>query len=201
MTVKVGEIETPEFFSKPTTALLAHKDVIPYNALTVHQVEEIELGVVIGKPGKNISPDNAFDHIFGYTVMNDVSARKLDFSPDRANEARKGWYDWLNGKWLDGYCPTGPWIVPKSDLPDVSNLKLTTKVNGEIRIDSNTNRMIYNIPRQIEYISSLCTLQPGDLISTGVALGLSGAEEIYLKTGDVIEGTVEGVGTLSNTVG
>ena len=87
-----------------------------------------------------------------------------------------------------------------SAVGDPQNLRLTTKVNGEVRIDSNTNRMIFNIQRQIEYISSLCTLEPGDLISTGVALGLDGADETHINPGDVIEGVVEGIGTLRNTV-
>lgn len=194
-------IETPEFFSKPSTALLADSEIIPANSLVVNQVEEIELGVIIGKPGKNIKREDAFDHIFGYTVVNDVSGRDLDFSTERQNPDRKKWFDWLNGKWLDGYCCVGPWIIPAADLPDPTNLRLTTKVNGEIRVDSNTNLMIHNIESQIEYISNLCTLLPGDLISTGVALAGKDDDELYLNPGDVIEGTVEGVGTLTNTTG
>jgi 2-keto-4-pentenoate hydratase/2-oxohepta-3-ene-1,7-dioic acid hydratase in catechol pathway len=193
-------IEEPEFFSKPSTALIADGEIIPDNSLVVNQVEEIELGVIIGKPGKNIKKENAFDHIFGYTVVNDVSGRDLDFSPDRKNPARSGWFDWLNGKWLDGYCAVGPWIIPAEDLKDPTNLKLTTKVNGKERLVSTTKLMIHNIESQIEYISNLCTLETGDLIATGVAAGASD-DEIYLNPGDVIEGTVEGVGTLTNTTG
>lgn len=195
-------IETPEFFIKPSTALLGPDETIPYNELIENQIEEIELGAVIGKPGKNISLDDALDHIFGYTIINDFSARDLRFSPDRARRPhRRDWFDWLNGKWLDGFCPVGPWIVPASEVEDPHNLQLTTKVNGKVRIDSNTNRMIFSIQRQIEYISSMCTLEPGDLISTGVALGLDGEDETYILPGDEIEGVVEGIGSLRNTVG
>ena len=197
------EVETPQFFIKPSTSLLAHDEAIPHNELVGDHIQEIEFGAVIGRPGKNISRQDAFDHVFGYTVVNDVSARSLRFSPDRANPARAEWFDWLNGKWLDGYCPVGPWIVPAEyfDSPDPGNLRITTTVNGEVRIDSNTDRMIHPIANQIAYISSLCTLEPGDIISTGVALGPDGSDETYLEPGDVIEGYVEGIGTLRNTVG
>lgn len=197
------EIETPQFFIKPSTALLAHEETIPQNKMVGTQIEEIELGAVIGRPGKNISRDEAFNHIFGFTIVNDVSARSLRFSDERSNPDRTQWFDWLNGKWLDGYCPVGPWIVPTGyfEDPDPNNLRLITKINGQVRIDSNTNRMIHPIANQISYISSLCTLESGDIISTGVAIGASGADEHYLKPGDTIEGEIEGIGTLRNTVG
>ena len=197
------DVETPQFFIKPSTALIAHDETIPHNPIVGGQIEEIELGAVIGRPGKNISREDAFDHIFGFTIVNDVSARSLRFSDQRSNPDRVHWFDWLNGKWLDGYCPMGPWIVPAEYLDDpvAENLSLTTKINGEVVIDSNTNRMIHPIANQIAYISTLCTLESGDVISTGVALGASGAEETLLQPGDVIEGEIEGIGTLRNTVG
>ena len=197
------DVETPQFFIKPSTALIAHDETIPHNPIVGGQIEEIELGAVIGRPGKNISREDAFDHIFGFTIVNDVSARSLRFSDERSNPDRVHWFDWLNGKWLDGYCPMGPWIVPTEyfDDPEPGNLGLTTKINGEVVIDSNTSRMIHPIANQIAYISTLCTLESGDVISTGVALGASGAAETLLQPGDVIEGEVEGIGTLRNTVG
>ena len=197
------DVETPRFFIKPSTALLAHDETIPHNPIVGGQIEEIELGAVIGRPGKNISREDAYDHIFGFTIVNDVSARALRFSDQRSDPDRVYWFDWLNGKWLDGYCPVGPWIVPAEyfDDPVAENLSLVTKVNGEVKIDSNTNRMIHPIANQIAYISTLCTLESGDVISTGVALGPSGADETLLQPGDVIEGEIEGLGTLRNTVG
>ena len=191
------DIATPRFFIKPSSAMVGPDEVITYHHVTTGLIQEIELGVVIGKPGRDIAPEDAYDHIFGYTIINDVSARGLDFSPEREGV---GFFDWLNGKWLDGHCPVGPWIVDRKSLPDVSGLGLKTVVNGEVRIDSNTSRMIFDIPRQIAYISQLCTLEPGDLIATGVALGPAGADETMLEVGDVIKGTVEGVGTLRNAV-
>jgi len=194
------DVETPRVFIKPTTALLGPDDEIPYHSITGDLVEEIELGVVIGRPGKDIRVEDAFDHIFGYTIINDVSARSLRFSSERANDPATHWFDWLNGKWLDGHCPVGPWIVPSESMPDPANLLITTKINGEVTVQGNTSRMKFDIPRQIAYISRLCTLESGDLIATGVVPVATGQDEVMLKPGDLIEGFVEGIGTLRNTI-
>ena len=195
------DIDTPKVFIKPSSALLGPDDTIPFPDVAVEMVEEIELGVVIGKPGKDITPEASWDHIFGYTIINDVSGRTLRFSPERAGLARYEFFDWLNGKWLDGFCPVGPWIVTRESLPDIASLELTTVINGQARITSNTNRMIIDVPRTIAFISRYCTLEPGDLIATGVALGPAGSDEIMLRNGDVVEGIVGGIGTLRNPVG
>jgi 2-keto-4-pentenoate hydratase/2-oxohepta-3-ene-1,7-dioic acid hydratase in catechol pathway len=194
-------VDTPRVFIKPSTALIGPEDTIPFHEAAEQIIEEIELGVVIGRPGKQIPPERVEEHIFGYTVINDVSARQLRFPPERAGVARYEWFDWLNGKWLDGFCPVGPWIVDRAALPDTTNLEITTVVNGEVRIRSNTGRMIFDVPRTIAFISRYCTLEAGDLIATGVALGPAGSDEVMLQAGDVVEGTVEGVGTLRNPVG
>lgn len=193
-------VDTPRVFIKPSSALLGPEDPIPFHDVAAQMIEEIELGVVIGRPGKDIPVERASEHIFGYTVMNDVSARELRFPPERAGLPRYEWFDWLNGKWLDGFCPVGPWIVDRAALPDIDNLEITTVVSGEVRIRSNTSRLIFKVPQLIAYISRYCTLEPGDLIATGVALGPAGSDEIMLREGDVVEGTVEGVGTLRNPV-
>ena len=195
------EIESPQFFIKQRTALIGPDELIPntHRSSTLNTIEEIELGVIIGKPGKDISLSNAYDHIFGYTIMNDFSGRDLKLHPDRDPNH---WIEWLNGKWLDGFCPAGPWIVLAEDIVDPNNLDLTTKINGEVRVHGNTNRMLFDIPHQIEYISRLTTLEPGDMICTGVVPLPDGVDdEIYIKPGDLIEGIVEGIGTLSNRVG
>ena len=194
------DVETPRVFIKPATALLGPDDPIPYHPVTGALVEEIELGVVIGRPGREISKADALDHVFGYTIMNDVSARSLRLSPDRADDPATHWFDWLNGKWLDGHCPVGPWIVPSGSMPDPASLQITTKINGEVTVQGNTDCMTFDVPRQIAYISSLCTLEPGDLIATGVVPVAAGQDEVTLKPGDLVEGTVEGIGTLRNGV-
>jgi 2-keto-4-pentenoate hydratase/2-oxohepta-3-ene-1,7-dioic acid hydratase in catechol pathway len=193
-------VDTPRVFIKPSTALLGPDDTIPYPEAAAQIVEEIELGVVIGRPGKDIPAERAYEHVFGYTIINDVSARELRFPPARAGLERYEWFDWLNGKWLDGFCPVGPWIVDRAALPDVTDLALTTMVSGAVRIRSRTSLMIIDVPRTIAFISRLCTLEPGDLIATGVALGPAGSEEVMLQPGDVVEGTIEGLGTLRNPV-
>lgn len=194
------DVNIPKFFIKPFTALIGPDDVIPHHSkATINNIEEIELGVVIGKPGKDISQADAFDHVFGYTIINDFSGRDLRLNAGR--DPAGHWYEWLNGKWLDGYSPVGPWIVPASEVGDPNNLQITTKINGDIRVDGNTKRLLYDIPRQIAYISMLCTLQPGDLIATGVVPLPDGVtREVFIQPGDVIEGVVENVGTLRNTI-
>jgi len=197
------DLEIPKFFIKPITALLGPGDEIPntHGTSTVNTVEEIELGVVIGKPGKDIPMAGAMDHVFGYTIMNDFSGRRLKLNPDRNVEGQGGWFEWLNGKWLDGFCPTGPWIVLAEDVANPGNLQVTTKVNGDVRVDGNTGRMLFDIPHQIAYISKLTTLEPGDLIATGVVPPAPGVEgEVYIQPDDLVEGIVEGIGTLSNRV-
>ena len=192
------ELDSPKVFMKPSTSLLGPEDPIPLHAAALQTVEEIEVAVVIGRPGKDIAAEQAHEHIFGYTILNDVSARKLDYPPERSD--RYQWFDWLTGKWLDGFCPIGPWIVDHASLPGVDDLAITTAINGEVRIQSNTNRLIFNIPQTIAHISRFCTLEPGDLIATGVALGPAGTPEVMLREGDLVEGTVEGIGTLRNPV-
>ena len=195
------EIATPEVFIKPSTALLSPDEPIPWHSVATQLIEEIELGVVIGKPGRDIPMDRAYEHVFGYTIINDVSARSLDFSEERMDPDRFHWFDWLNGKWLDGYCPVGPWIVPSHEVEDPENLDIVTKVNGHEKLKSNSSRMVFDIPRHIAYISKICTLEPGDLIATGVAQGPSTEEsEMLLKPGDMVEGVVEGIGTLRNPI-
>jgi len=194
------DVDTPRVFIKPSTALRGPEEAIPFHDAAAQMIEEIELGVVIGAPGKDIPAGRAEAHIFGYTIVNDVSARALRLPPERAAMARYEWFDWLNGKWLDGFCPVGPWIVDRAALPDTTDLAITTVVSGEERIRSNTGRLIFDVPRTIAFISRYCTLEPGDLIATGVALGPAGSDEVMLREGDVVEGTVEGIGTLRNPV-
>lgn len=194
------DVETPQVFIKPSTALLGPDDEIPYHRIAGKLIQEIELGVVIGRPGKDIPLGQALDHVFGYTIINDVSARALGFSPDRADAPATHWFDWLNGKWLDGYCPVGPWIVPRSEVPDPGDLEITTRVNGDVQVQGSTSRMKFDIARQIAYISRISTLEPGDLIATGVVPLAEGQAEAMLKPGDRVEGTVEGIGTLRNRV-
>jgi 2-keto-4-pentenoate hydratase/2-oxohepta-3-ene-1,7-dioic acid hydratase in catechol pathway len=185
--------EVPIVFTKATTSVTGPYDPIPYVAAVSDKLDwEAELGVVIGRSGKNISEADALDYVFGYTVINDVSARDLQ---------RQG-KQYFKGKSLDGSCPTGPWIVTSADLPDPHSLRITSRVNGETKQDSNTNKMIFNIPATIAYLSRGMTLLPGDIISTGTPSGVGFARTPpeFLWPGDVVECEVEQIGTIRNEV-
>lgn len=192
--------DAPQYFIKPYSALIGHDDVIPAHEVTDKMIDEIELGVVIGRPGFRIPRERAYDHVFGYTVMNDFSARKLAYADEGSMSTRQGFFAWLNGKWLDGYCPVGPWIVHRSALPDIGNLKVTTKLNGKVVLDYTTADIIFDVPRLVAFISRMCTLEPGDLIALGVSPGPATAPDREVLPGDTVEGTIQGIGTLRNKI-
>jgi 2-keto-4-pentenoate hydratase/2-oxohepta-3-ene-1,7-dioic acid hydratase in catechol pathway len=181
------------------------EDVIPAHKVTDRMVDEIELGVVIGRGGRDIPRERAYEHVFGYTVINDSSARKLAHHDeyDTDLDSRHGYLAWLIGKRLDGYCPVGPWVVHRIALPDVDNLLMTTKINNEVVLEYSTADFVFVVPRVIEFFSRMCTLEPGDLISMGTGHGPAGDDEPEreVRPGDRIEGIIEGIGALRNTVG
>jgi 2-keto-4-pentenoate hydratase/2-oxohepta-3-ene-1,7-dioic acid hydratase in catechol pathway len=140
---------------------------------------EVELAVVIGIKGRDIAPDNAFDHIFGYTILNDITARDVQ---------RRHGGQYFKGKALDGSCPIGPWIVTADEMTDPENADLRCYVNGELRQDGNTAQMIFDIPALIASLSEGLTLEPGDILATGTPSGVGYAMEppCFLKDGDVV---------------
>jgi 2-keto-4-pentenoate hydratase/2-oxohepta-3-ene-1,7-dioic acid hydratase in catechol pathway len=183
----------PVFFSKAVTAVSGPFDDIPYDANISTKMDwEVELGVIIGKAGKNISEKRAFDHVFGYTVINDVSAREV--------QKRHGG-QWLKGKSLDGCCPMGPCLVTADEI-DPNNLRVITRVNGVTKQDSNTRYLYFKIPRLIAELSLGMTLEPGDIISTGTPEGVGFARNPpeYLQPGDVMETEIVGIGVMRNVV-
>ncbi len=151
---------------------------------------ECELAIVIGREGRDIREEDALEYVFGYTIVNDLSSRAL--------QKRHG--QWYKGKSLDGYTVMGPGVVPKLEIADVGNLNLTTRVNGELRQDSNTKYMMKNVRRLIHELSQGMTLVPGDIIATGTPSGVGQgfAPPKWLKKGDVIEMEIEGIGKLRN---
>ncbi|WP_243385775.1 fumarylacetoacetate hydrolase family protein [Bacillus kexueae] len=180
-------------FSKTPTTVIAHQDEIdPHLDLTNELDYEGELAVIIGKEGKRILPNEAMDYVFGYTIVNDITARDL----------QKKHKQFLLGKSLDTSCPMGPIVVHKSALPRPHQLTIETKVNGEVRQKANTEDMIFSIPEIISVISKGTTLEPGDIIATGTPAGVGKGfnPPRFLKPGDVIDVTIEGIGTLSNKV-
>ncbi len=193
-TQKVDLPEHPAFFSKAATAVTGPYDAIPFDATASEKIDwEVELGVIIGPGGRNISDAAAMKHVFGYTVINDVSARDLQ---RRHNQ-------WFKGKSLDGSCPTGPWIATADEISDPGDLRLTTRVNGVVKQDSNTSCMYFKLPRIIAELSLGLTLEAGDIIATGTPSGVGYARTPpeFLKPGDVLETEIVGLGLLRNRIG
>jgi 2-keto-4-pentenoate hydratase/2-oxohepta-3-ene-1,7-dioic acid hydratase in catechol pathway len=189
--VKMPEI--PVFFSKATTTINGPYGDIPFDASVSAKIDwEVELAVVIGKRGVNIRREEAMDYVFGYTVVNDVSARDLQSSHQQ----------FFKGKSLDGACPMGPVIVTRDEIADPHALPLRCRVNGVLKQESSTADFIFNIPALIDWLSRGLTLLPGDVIATGTPSGVGFARKPpeFLKPGDVVECEVEGIGALRNRV-
>jgi len=185
--------ELPIIFTKWPNSVIGPGEAIPSaNDYTSSTDYEGELTVVIGEGGRNISQKNAYKHVYGYTIVNDVTARTLQ-------NLHKQWF---LGKSLDGYCPMGPCIVTADAIEDVTQLRLVTKVNGEVRQDAYVSQLIFDIPTLIETLSRVMTLEPGDLIATGTCagVGIGFDPPRFLKPGDMVDVTIDPIGTLSNPV-
>lgn len=186
----------PYFFTKlprHTVIGLNESIQIPYPEAKVDW--EAEIGVVIGRPCKNVKAPEAMEYVAGFTIVNDVS--------DRARNFRNDWFfkfDWLAGKSFNTSAPMGPWITPKEFIADPHNLSIRLWVNDELMQDASSSQMYFTIPEQIEYLSELVTLLPGDVISTGTPMGVGHAKGVYLKPGDAVTITIEGLGTIRNPV-
>jgi 2-keto-4-pentenoate hydratase/2-oxohepta-3-ene-1,7-dioic acid hydratase in catechol pathway len=185
--------DLPIIFTKAATTVIGPEAPIPGSSDPTQSVDyEGELTVVIGKGGRGIRKADAYAHVFGYTIINDVTARTLQ-------HAHKQWF---LGKNLDGFCPMGPCVVTADEVPDVGGLRLETRVNGEVRQSAAVSDLIFDIPTLIETISGVMTLEPGDLIATGtpVGVGIGFKPPKYLKAGDTVSITIEPIGTLTNPV-
>jgi 2-keto-4-pentenoate hydratase/2-oxohepta-3-ene-1,7-dioic acid hydratase in catechol pathway len=189
----------PMLFAKMTDDIKGPGDPITIWKKSPGVVDEIEVAIVIGKDGKDIPREQAMDHVLGYTICNDVSGRELAVpAPGRRDEAMDGFLDWLNGKWMDGFAILGPSIVTKSEAGDLGDVQITSRVSGEVRVQG-TTKMV-NIPwdELISFASSLYQLRVGDIITTGMPHGVHA--EVMLKPGDVVDGEIERLGTLTNPV-
>ena len=189
--IKIPEV--PVFFTKAPTAVNGPYDPIPWDPAVTQQVDyEAELGVVIGVRGRNISRARALEHVCGYTIINDVSARDL----------QQRHMQFFKGKSLDGFCPMGPWLVTADEFGDPQQKKISLRVNGITKQSSTTANMIFPVAVILEYLSTGMTLEPGDIISTGTpeGVGLGRTPPEYLQDGDWVETEVEGIGMLRNRV-
>ncbi|MDQ5768220.1 fumarylacetoacetate hydrolase family protein [Thiothrix subterranea] len=183
----------PIVFTKCPTSVIGHEAAVPFDPDTCSQLDwEAELGVVLGKGGKKIARDNALAHVFGYTVINDLSARDIQLNHKQ----------YFLGKSIDGGCPMGPWIVTADEIADPQALNIACRVNGVTKQASNTRQMIFDVASIIEWLSRGMTLEAGDVIATGTPSGVGFVREPpeYLLPGDVVECEVEGVGVLRNTI-
>jgi len=191
----------PRPFLMPPTVIVGHEQEIPWPAYSEQIDYEIELAVIIGKQARVITPDNALDCVAGYTIANDVSARSVTFKTGRAQRPWDEFYDWLNGKWADGFLPIGPYLLTADEIADAQNLDMTLTVNGKVRQKANTSQMIYPVADIVSFLSHIMTLEPGDVIATGTPSGVAMATGKFLQPGDRIECTIEKLGTLRNTLG
>jgi 2-keto-4-pentenoate hydratase/2-oxohepta-3-ene-1,7-dioic acid hydratase in catechol pathway len=190
----------PRPFIKPTTAIIGTGDpiLIPPDSDTLDY--EIEIAAVIGKEGRFISETDANDHVAGYTVFNDVSARSLKIEEGRTERPGDDFFDWLLGKWCDSFAAIGPYLVTADEAGDPSTLEMALTVNGELRQHSDAGEMIFSIPESIAFLSRFVTLRPGDLLCMGTPGGVGATTETYLNSGDQVVATIEKLGTLENPV-
>ncbi|WP_445509421.1 fumarylacetoacetate hydrolase family protein [Rossellomorea marisflavi] len=192
--IEMGSEDAPEnimIFTKAPTTLAAPGEELPVHAELTEQLDyEGELAVVIGQGGRGIPVENAMDHVFGYTILNDITARDL----------QKKHGQFFLGKSLDATCPMGPYLVTKNEIDDPHDLSITTKVNGEVRQSSNTKNMMFKISDIISILSKGMTLEPGDVIATGTPAGVGKGfnPPKFLQGGDLVEIEVESVGKLTN---
>jgi 2-keto-4-pentenoate hydratase/2-oxohepta-3-ene-1,7-dioic acid hydratase in catechol pathway len=187
-------VDPPTVFTKAATSVTGPYDEITVDGELTSQVDwEVELGVVVGRGASGIPRAGALDHVFGYVAVNDVSARDIQF----------GWGgQYFKGKSLDGFCPFGPWIVTRDEIPDPQALRLQLRVNGQTKQDASTRDMIYPVEAILEWVSKGMTLLAGTVIATGTpdGVGFARTPPEFLKTGDVVEAEVEGIGALRNRI-
>ena len=174
----------PLIFLKPPSSLIANGEAIVYPAITENLHFEGELGIVIGKRAKHVKAADAFDYIYGYTCVNDVTARDL--------QRKDG--QWTRGKGCDTFCPTGPRVVPRDEL-DLAKVRVRTLLNGVVKQDAPITNLIFSVDVIIEYVTQFMTLEPGDLIATGTPSGVG-----PMQPGDTVQVEIEGIGILQNPV-
>lgn len=184
--------DKPIIFAKFPSSVIGPGDAITWRESITTEVDwEVELAVIIGQRAREVSEEDAMNYVYGYCVANDVTARDLQQKIDA---------QWTRGKSLDTFCPLGPYIVTRDEIADPQNLAVKTTVNDEVMQDSNTKHMIFSVKHLISYSSQMFTLEPGDMILTGTpdGVGMGRKPPVFLKDGDTVTVSVEGIGEVSN---
>jgi 2-keto-4-pentenoate hydratase/2-oxohepta-3-ene-1,7-dioic acid hydratase in catechol pathway len=197
-----NDVITQQLFLKPSSAIIGPEGEILVGKTNVRVGWETELAVIIGIAGRHIPAESALDHVFGYSILNDISERGLNSTiQNRRQREMDRFLDWLAGKWFDTFAPFGPWIVTADEIEEPHELDIKLTINGQLRQQGNTRDMIFRIPEQIAYASSIMTLEPGDIISTGTPAGAGlGGASTSLQHGDALVCEIEQIGELRNTV-
>lgn len=189
------------FWKPPSTTLTNPGDPILLPSCSAEGIDwECELGVVIGRRGRHIAEADALSYVAGYTVVNDISDRQFRPNPNRKPRDRDVFFDWLMGKWHDSFCPMGPCLVSADAVPDPQRLEIHLEVNGQEKQAGSTSQMIFPVAAIIAFLSSFVTLEPGDVISTGTPAGVGSARGEFLRPGDLVRASIEGIGVLENPV-
>ncbi|MEV0155820.1 fumarylacetoacetate hydrolase family protein [Micromonospora sp. NPDC050686] len=190
----------PRLFLMPPTAIVGPHAPIPMPTVSSQVDWEAELAVVIGRTARDVGVDAALGVVAGYCVANDVSARSMDYGFDRGGDKAVDFFDWLAGKWLDGFAPLGPWLVTADEVPDPQALPIELTVNGVTRQSASTKDMIFSVAELVSFASRLMTLEPGDVLMTGTPAGVGATTGEYLSPGDEMTVHIDGLGSLTNCV-
>ncbi|HAY85533.1 MAG TPA: FAA hydrolase family protein [Chloroflexi bacterium] len=185
--------KSPVLFAKFPSTLIGHEQPITWPGKVSSQVDyEAELAVIIGKKARNVMAKRAYEYVAGYSIINDISARDVQFADQQ----------WVRGKSFDTFCPMGPFFVTPDEIGNPMELPIRLSLNGKVMQESNTNEMIFKLPYLIEFITQTCTLLPGDIISTGTPAGVGVFRDpkVLLKPGDLLEVEIDGLGLLRNRV-
>jgi 2-keto-4-pentenoate hydratase/2-oxohepta-3-ene-1,7-dioic acid hydratase in catechol pathway len=192
---------SPRLFLKPPTSIVGPDAAVEVPTVTKQMDWEAELAVVIGARCKDVAVEDALGVVFGYLASNDVSARSLDLGYERDTEDRAVWFfDWLEGKWCDGFAPMGPWLLTADEVPDPQALEVGLTLNGEVRQAGSTADMIFTVAELVAFASRLMTLEPGDVLLTGTPSGVGAATGRYLAAGDEMTVSITGLGALTTRV-
>lgn len=197
-----GERITPQFFMKPpSTTIIGPEQPVRLSAHSLWVDWEVELAVIIGKAGRDVPLDDAMEYVYGYSILNDISERKFNSRVKNRFEREKDqFFDWLHGKWFDGFAPMGPCVVTGDEIPDPQGLELTLFHNSTLQQQGTTADMLHSVPYLIHKLSEIMTIEPGDILSTGTPSGVGMSKGMKLEGGDVVRCGIDPIGELRTPI-